>query len=151
MGSGPLSPFVLFLEVILAMSIVDDIMNQLGVSQAQAEGGLGLIFKLAKERLGADFSQVTKVVPEANHLIDEAPADEAPADAGASLMGMLGGLANKLGVGDLGKMVELAAGFKKLGLDMDSVQKFVKVVMTFIESKGGTVVKDLLNKVLSAK
>lgn len=64
---------------------------------------------------------------------------------------MLGGLANKLGVGDLDKMVKLAAGFKKLGLDMESVQKFVKVVMTLIESKGGTVVKDLLNKVLTAK
>ena len=133
------------------MSIVDDIMKQVGVSKEQAEGGLGLIFKLAKEKLGTDFSQVANVVPDVNHLIGQAPADDAPADSGAGLMGMLGGLADKLGVGGLGKMVELAAGFKKLGLDMDSVQKFVKVVMTFIESKGGTVVKDLLNKVLTAK
>jgi len=133
------------------MSIVDDIMKQVGVSKEQAEGGLGLIFKLAQEKLGTDFSQVANVVPGVNHLIDQAPADAPPGASGAGLMGMLGGLADKLGVGGLGKMVELAAGFKKLGLDMDSVQKFVKVVMTFIESKGGTVVKDLLNKVLTAK
>ena len=133
------------------MSLVDDIMKQVGVSQDQAEGGLGLIFKLAKEKLGADFSQVSNVVPDANHLINKAPADDQEAAADGGLMGILGGLAGKLGLGDLGKLAELAAGFKKLGLDLDSVQKFVKVVMTFVESKGGTVVKDLLNKVLAGK
>lgn len=131
------------------MGLVDEITKQLGVSQEQAEGGLGLIFKMAKDKLGADFSQVSSVVPDANHLIGKAPADEP--DAGGGLAGMLGGIAGKLGLGDLGKLAELAVGFKKLGLDMDSVQKFVKVVMTFIESKGGTVVKDLLNKVLTSK
>ena len=129
------------------MSIVDEIMKQVGVSKDQAEGGLGLIFKLAKEKLGADFSQVSNVVPDANTLIGKAPAE----DAGGGLMGVLGGLAGKMGLGDLGKLAELAAQFKKLGLDMETVQKFVKVVLTFVESKGGTVVKDLLNKVLAPK
>ena len=133
------------------MSIVDEITKQLGVSKEQAEGGLGLIFKMAKEKLGADFSQVAHVVPEANHLINEAPADDAEASSSGGLMGMLGGLADKVGLGGLGKLAELAAGFKKLGLSVDSVQGFIKVVMTFIESKGGTVVKDLLNKVLAPK
>ncbi len=131
------------------MSIVDEIISQLGVSKEQAEGGLGLIFKLAKEKLGAEFTEVSKVVPEANGLIGKAPADEP--EEGGGLMGMLGGMAGKLGLGDLGKLAELAAQFKKLGLDMATVQKFVKVVMTFVESKGGTVVKDLLNNVLAAK
>ena len=131
------------------MSIVDEIMKQVGVSKEQAEGGLGLIFKLAKDKLGADFSQVSNVVPEANGLIGKAPAEEQ--DAGGGLMGMLGGMASKMGLGNLGKLAELAVQFKKLGLDMETVQKYVKVVMAFVESKGGTVVKDLLNKVLAAK
>lgn len=131
------------------MNIVDEIMKQVGVSKEQAEGGLGLIFKLAKDKLGADFSQVSQVVPDANTLIGKAPTAEA--EGGGGLMGMLGGMAGKLGLGDLGKLAELAAQFKKLGLDMETVQKFVKVVMTFVESKGGTVVKDLLNKVLTSK
>jgi Protein of unknown function VcgC/VcgE (DUF2780) len=132
------------------MNIVDEIMKQVGVSKEQAEGGLGLIFKLAKDKLGADFSQVSQVVPDANTLIGKAPADAK--DAGDSgLMGMIGGMASQLGLGDLGKLAELAAQFQKLGLDMETVQKYVKVVMTFVESKGGTVVKDLLNKVLTAK
>lgn len=130
------------------MSIVDEIIKQLGVSKEQAEGGLGLIFKLAKEKLGGEFTEVSKVVPEANHLINEAPAED---EGGAGLMGMLGGMAGKLGLGDIGKLAAMAAQFKKLGLDMDTVQKFVKVVMSFVESKGGTAVKDLLNKVLAPK
>ena len=99
--------------------------------------------------MGVDFSQVSQVVPDANTLIGKAPAEDK--DAGGGLMGMLGGMASKMGLGDIGKLAELAAQFKKLGLDMETVQKFVKVVMTFVESKGGTVVKDLLNKVLAAK
>ncbi len=131
------------------MSIVDEIMKQVGVSREQAEGGLGLIFKLAKDKLGVDFSQVSQVVPDANTLIGKAPAEDQ--DAGGGLMGMLGGMASQMGLGDLGKLAELAAQFKKLGLDLETVQKFVKVVLTFVESKGGTVVKDLLNKVLTSK
>lgn len=130
------------------MNIVDEIIKQLGVSKDQAEGGLGLIFKLAKEQLGADFTEVGKVVPEANQLIGKAPGDD---DGGGGLLGMLGGVAEKLGLGDLGKLADLAGGFKKLGLDMDTIQKFVKVVLSFIESKGGTAVKELLNKVLTSK
>ena len=131
------------------MGIVDEMMKQVGVSKEQAEGGLGLIFKLAKDKLGADFSQVSNVVPDANTLIGKAPPAEA--EGGGGLMGMLGGMASKMGLGDIGKLAELAAQFKKLGLDMETVQKYVKVVMTFVESKGETVVKDLLNKVLTSK
>lgn len=66
-------------------------------------------------------------------------------------MDVLGGIAEKLGVSGLGKLAELVDGFKKLGLDAETLQKYVKVVMAFIESKGGVAVKDLLNKVLTAK
>jgi hypothetical protein len=133
------------------MSIIEDIMQQLGVTQEQAEGGLGLIFKLAQEKLGAEFSQVAQFVPNVNQLIDKAPSEGGAEGAGGGLMGILGGLAGKLGVDGLGKLVELVNGFQKLGLDAETVQKYVKVVLAFIESKGGVAVKDLLNKVLTAK
>ena len=134
------------------MNIVEDIMKQLGVTQEQAEGGLGLIFKMAQEKLGPEFSQVAQVIPNVNQLIGQAPSEEGGDEAGGGgLMGMLGGLADKLGVGGLGKLVELVSGFKKLGLDAETLQKYVKVVLAFIESKGGSAVKELLNKVLTAK
>lgn len=130
------------------MSIVDDVINQLGVTREQAEAGLGLIFKMVKEKLGPEFSQVSQLVPDANQLINKAPTEGA---AGGGLMDVLGGIAEKLGVSGLGKLVELVDGFKKLGLDAETLQKYVKVVLEFIESKGGTAVKDLLNQVLTSK
>jgi len=127
------------------MNIVDQIIQQLGVSKEQAESGLGLILKVAKDKLGADFSQVSNVIPEANHLVNTAPADEEK----SALGGLFGALAEKAGLGGLWKLAELASKFQKLGLDMDKLQAFVKTVLAFVESKGGTVVKDLLNKVLT--
>ena len=126
------------------MNIVEQVIQQLGVSKEQAEAGVGLILKLAKEKLGTDFSQVSNVIPEANHLVDAAPAEEK--SAGGGLLGML---VEKVGLGGLGKLTELVASFQKLGLDMDKLQAFVKTILAFVESKGGAVVKDLLNKVLT--
>lgn len=126
------------------MNLVEQIIQQLGVSKEQAEAGLGLILKLAKDKLGADFSQVSNVIPEANNLVDAAPSEEK--SAGGGLLGML---VDKVGLGGLGKLTDLAASFQKLGLDMDKLQEFVKTILAFVESKGGTVVKDLLNKVLA--
>lgn len=127
------------------MNIVEQVIQQLGVTKEQAESGLGLILKLAKEKLGTDFSQVNNVIPEANQLVNSAPSEEGQ-PAGGGLFGML---ADKVGLGGLGKLADLAASFKKLGLDMDKLQGFVKTVLTFVEAKGGTAVKDLLNKVLA--
>ncbi len=126
------------------MNLVEQIIQKLGVSKEQAEAGLGLILKLAKDKLGADFSQVSNVIPEANHLVDAAPSAEK--SAGGGLLGML---VDKVGLGGLGKLADLAASFQKLGLDMDKLQEFVMTILAFVESKGGTVVKDLLNKVLT--
>lgn len=126
------------------MNLVEQIIQKLGVSKEQAEAGLGLILKLAKDKLGADFSQVSNVIPEANHLVDAVPAEEK--SAGGGLLGML---VDKVGFGGLGKLADLAANFQKLGLDMDKLQEFVKTILAFVEMKGGTVVKDLLNKVLT--
>lgn len=126
------------------MNLVEQIIQKLGVSKEQAEAGLGLILKLAKDKLGADFSQVSNVIPEANHLVDTAPSEEKSAGGG-----LLGTLVDKVGLGGLGKLADLAVSFQKLGLDMDKLQEFVKTILAFVESKGGTVVKDLLNKVLT--
>lgn len=126
------------------MNLVEQTIQKLGVSKEQAEAGLGLILKLAKEKLGTDFSQVSNVIPEANHLVNAAPSEEK--SAGGGLLGML---VDKVGLGGLGKLADLAASFQKLGLDMDKLQEFVKTILAFVESKGGTVVKDLLNKVLT--
>jgi hypothetical protein len=85
-----------------------------------------LLFKLAKEKLGGgDFGKVAAAVPGIDSLIGAAPTG-----------GILGGLAS------------LAGGFSKLGLDAGMIGKFVPIILSFVQSKGGDAVKGILEKVL---
>jgi hypothetical protein len=72
----------------------------------------------------------------------------APASGG--LAGVVGGLASKLGggAGKLGSLASLAGGFKDLGLDSSMVGKFIPIILSFVQSKGGDSIKSLLAGVL---
>ena len=125
-------------------SLVTLLMDSLGVTKPQAEGGAGAIFNLAESRLGADdFSQVADAVPEMDELRRAAPES-------AGVGGMLGGLSTALSGG--GETVEglagLASSFSQLGLDSAMVDKFIPVVLDYVEKSGGTVVKNLLQSAL---
>ena len=119
------------------MELIDLLTKNLGVSETQAQGGAGLLFKLAKEKLGgADFSKVSASVPGIDNLISTAPASG----------GQLGGLGKMFG--GAGGLASLAGGFKNLGLDSGMVGKFVPIILQFVQSKGGEGVKALLEKAL---
>lgn len=125
------------------MELLNSLVSQLGISEEQAKGGAGLLFKMVKEKLGADeFSQVQDAVPEANDMISAAP------ESGGGIAGMIGGLASKLGGGQLGDLASLAAGFKDLKLDSSMIAKFIPLILSFVQEKGGDTVKALLEKVM---
>ncbi len=110
--------------------LVQQLIDSVGVDQQQAEGGLGLIFGLVKDKLGGgDFSQLAELVPEAEQLAAQAPAG----DSGGGLMGMA---ASMLG-GGLGDMAKLAQGFSGLGMDAGMLGRFLPVITGFLESRGG--------------
>jgi hypothetical protein len=128
----------------IKMELLQMLTQQLGVSEDQAKGGTGLLLKLAKEKLGAgEFSQVKSAVPAADDLIASAPKP-------GGLGGALGGLASAFGggIGQLGNLAALAEGFKGLNMDSGMVGKFIPIVLSFVQAKGGGGVKDLLEKVL---
>jgi len=118
--------------------LISLLVGQLGVDEGQAKGGAGLLFKLAQEKLGdLDFQKVKDAVPDVDDLISAAPE-------GGSVGGLLGGLASSLGGGDLGNLAELAGGFKSLNLDADMIAKFLPIVLSFVQGKGGDSLKTLL-------
>jgi len=126
------------------MEILSMLTEQLGVTEDQAKGGAGAIFNLAKEKLGdADFGKVAEAVPGMEELLGAAPAR-------GGLAGLVGGLASKLGggAGKLGSLASLAGGFKDLGLDSGMVGKFIPIILSFVQSKGGDSIKSLLAGVL---
>ena len=126
------------------MELVQQIVSNLGVSEGAAKGGAGLLFNMAKEKLGAgDFSKVTDAMPEVNDLMKSAPES-------GGILGGIGELASGFGGGaaQLGGLAGLAGGFSKLGMDSGMIAKFIPILLSFAQSKGGDMVKGLLEKAL---
>jgi hypothetical protein len=130
------------------MEIIEQLTRQLGIDEAQASGGAGLLFKLAKDKLGsAEFAQLRAAVPEVDQLIETAP------DAGTGRLGGLGGLASVFGgkIGALGNLASLAEGFGDLGLDSGTVARFLPLVLSWVQARGGDGVRDMLAGVLAVE
>ncbi len=139
------------------MELIQQLVSSLGVNENQAKGGAGLLFNLAKEKLGAgDFQQIADKIPGISNLLGAAPEPSTAASAGGGLMDALGGAAAALGAGGLGDKMEglgnlanLASGFSQLGLSSDMIGKFVPIVLSFVQNQGGDSVKGLLEKALN--
>ena len=53
------------------MELIEQLMNELGVQQNQAEGGIGLLLNMVKEKLEeGDFSQISSLIPGASDLMN---------------------------------------------------------------------------------
>jgi hypothetical protein len=121
------------------MELTDLLTKDLGVNETQAQGGAGLILKLAKDKLGPnEYSQIAAVVPEIEKLLSAAPSGGG---------GLLGGFGKILG-GEAGGLASLAGGFSKLGLNSSMVIKFIPIILQFVEGKGGASLKALLESAL---
>jgi len=126
------------------MDLIQMLTGELGISEDQAAGGSGLLFKLAKEKLGAEeFGQVASAIPGVEELITTTPKPE-------GLLGAIGGLASAFGLGggQLGSLAGLAGGFQHLQLDSSMIGKFVPIILAFVQVQGGDAVKALLEKVM---
>ena len=125
-------------------ALIENLVGQLGVSKDQAEGGVGLIAKMAQEKLGSgDFGQLAEKIPGLADLATNAPAG----DGGGGLGGMVGSALSAFGGGEgLGGIAKLAGSFDKLGIDAGTVAKFVPIVKNYMEENGGDLAKNLLGK-----
>ena len=57
------------------MELIQQLVSSLGVNEDQAKGGAGLLFNLAKDKLGSgDFQQLTNAIPGVQDLLGAAPA-----------------------------------------------------------------------------
>lgn len=121
--------------------LVGNVMSQLGLSQEQAEGGLGTLLSLAQSNLGgSDFSQLSNSIPGADALLAAVP--ELSSDSGMS------GLLSQ--AGDLGQSFEGAAmvydAFEQLGIKKEYVAPMVDIAKSYLETNGSEGTVDLLMK-----
>lgn len=133
--------------------LIKNLTQGLNINANQANGGMGLLLNLAKEKLnGSDFSSILK------HLGGETVAQNAMAAApattssGGGLMGALGSITSALGVntGGLGALAQLAGGFNSLNIDQAMIAKFGQIVGNYLQEKGGSEVKSILEKIMKA-
>src|SRR6185436_163018 len=125
--------------------LIDQLTKKLGVNATQAEGGAAVLFKAAKEKLGAgEFDKLLGGVPGLGDLMKKAPAS-----GGGGLGGLLGGLAGAMG-GNAALLSSILSGFGKLGLKAEDAKKFVPSILGFLQTKVGPDVVSKLEKTLRA-
>ena len=114
----------------LGNPLLGTLMGSLGVTQDQAEGGVGSILTLAKEKLArGDFDKIAALIPGADKYLQKAK----------SLGAVAGPLANGAGLnGALGK----------LGIDAATAAKFIPAVTQFVGKAGGSKLGSLLTAAL---
>ena len=129
-----------------APSLVNILVQQLGVSPQQATGGAGSIFSMAKQSMSANaFGQVSNAVPGMSQLLAAAPL-LGGSNAGAG--GLMGGAASAIGGGSLGNMAALASSFQSLGMGSGVMNQFIPVILQYVQSSGGPSTMGLLQSAI---
>jgi hypothetical protein len=121
--------------------LIGSLVDKLGVSEEQATGGSGAVFREAKNNMNpGDYAQLLDAVPGIDSLISAAPQAGGLAGKASSFLGGSGGSATG--------MSALADSFSKLGLSPDMVNQFVPVILDFVQSEGGQQAMTLLKNAL---
>jgi Protein of unknown function VcgC/VcgE (DUF2780) len=121
--------------------LIGNLTKELSITPAQAIGGTGALFGLAKSRLRPEeFARVSDAVPGMDGLLSAAPKSMGSAGALGALGGALPGQA--------GGLASVAGSFKSLGLSPGMASKFVPIMTKFVEAKGGAGVGSLLGGAL---
>jgi len=120
------------------VNLIERLMEELGVTRQQAEGGAGLLLGFAQKKLSSDqFVEAADSIPAISDIIGKAPRGEIA--MGRPLWAMLSRL-----FGGLGGLYVLAGAFDGLGLDKLQLRKFVEVLLEHFRKKGGAKVGESL-------
>jgi hypothetical protein len=110
--------------------LIGQLVDLLGVSQSQAKGGAGAIFKEAKNNMNTgDYSQLLGAIPGIDSLIKSAPQDSGLAGKASSLFGSSSE--------SMKGTAALTDSFSALGLSPDMVGKYTDVILDYVQSEGG--------------
>ena len=131
-----------------AMSLLPMLTQSLGVTEAQAAGGMGSLLQAAQGLMsGTDFGTLSKAIPNMDSLLAAAP-EVAPAKKGDLLGGAMDAAANYSANTKIGK--QLLSQFKSLGLSPDMISKFSDVAMGYLQKGEVPQAADLLQNALSS-
>jgi len=127
-------------------SLSELLMQRTGVTQAQAQGGAGALFQVAKSQMQAGaFAQLEQAVPGLQGMINAAPAlSQQPSGGLAERLSSIAGVSG----GTAGNLVALASAFQQQGMSPVMVQQFIPVVIDYVKAHGNDALVNTLSTAL---
>jgi len=115
---------------------ISTLASKSGLDNAMAEKGVGALLSSLKGNLSSDvFSKLSSAIPDGGNILQKFSASTQAADSGAA--STLAGLAGGLFKGGSSNALSLVEQFTKAGFSMESIGKFVPVVLSMLQSKLG--------------
>ena len=131
-------------QPIQAGSLTELLMQRTGVTGAQAQGGAGALFQIAKTKMKADsFAQLEQTVPGMQGMLGAAPALSQP----GGLAGRLSSIAGTSG-GTAGNLISVVSAFQQQGMSPAMVQQFIPVVIDYVKAHGNDALVNTLSAAL---
>lgn len=113
-------------------SLSELLMQRTGATAAQAQGGAGALFQIAKTKMSADsFTQLEQSVPGIQGMLGAVPA----LSQQGGLAGQLSSIAGASG-GTAGTLISAASAFQQQGMSPVMVQQFIPVVIDYVKAHG---------------
>ncbi|MSP27823.1 MAG: DUF2780 domain-containing protein [Methylococcales bacterium] len=126
--------------------LTEFLMQGAGVTKAQAQGGVGVLLKLAQSKLQAgEFAQLEQAIPNLHSLLNAVPALQQP-----STLSSLAKLAGGSG-GTVSNLLTIVSLFKQLGMSSAQIQQFVPLVLDYVNTEQGATVAKLLGSAIMGK
>jgi hypothetical protein len=127
-------------------SLTELLVQRTGVTGAQAQGGAGALFQIAKNKMQPDaFNQLEQSVPGMREMLGAAPVLSQP-------RGLAGGLSSIAGAsgagGTAGNLISVVSAFQQQGMSPAMVQQFIPVVIDYVKAHGNDVLVNTLSAAL---
>ena len=127
-----------------AGSLTELLMQRTGVTQAQAEGGAGALFQIAKAKMQADaFAQLEQSVPGLQGMLGAVPA----LTQTGGLAGRLSAIAGSSG-GTAGNLLSVASAFQQQGMSPAMMQQFIPVLIEYVKARSNETLVNTLSAAL---
>lgn len=125
-------------------SLAELLMQRTGATEAQAQGGAGALFQIAKNKMSADsFTQLEQSVPGIPGMLGAAPTLSQP----GGLAGRLSSIAGASG-GTAGDLISVVSAFQQQGMSPAMVQQFIPVVIDYVKAHGNDALVNTLSSAL---
>ncbi|TAK61221.1 DUF2780 domain-containing protein [Methylobacter sp.] len=127
-------------------SLTELLVQRTGVTGAQAQGGAGALFQIAKNKMQPDaFNQLEQSVPGMQEMLGAAPVLSQP----RGLAGRLSSIAGASGVGGTaGNLISVVSAFQQQGMSPAMVQQFIPVVIDYVKAHGNEALVNTLSAAL---